>query len=426
MSNELISKKSIHPLAIEACHTLQNAGFQAFIVGGCVRDLIMQSVPKDWDITTNALPEQVIKLFPKNYPTGLQHGTVTVALGSGVENHFEITTFRTEGTYKDGRRPEEVFFVNNIDLDLSRRDFTINSMAFDPINGHLIDPFNGISDLKEGIIKAVGSPIERFTEDGLRIMRAARFAARFGFEIEKETINAMGECLETLKKVSKERIKDEFCKTLMTNHSTVGFNILLQTGVLDIICPVLTSKPPYTGMIRTLSSCQSELETRIAMLYSNCPSFLIKQIEQELINLKFSNKELKQIYFLLELDAKFFKLISLDGWSKEGFIAFIAHIKNEMGDEWEHTMKEFIKLMEPISFLQKDKLSQYHQQTVLSKKEMNIDGNDLISLGIKPGPQIKIVLNLCYEEILYNPNNNTKEYLIELVNSLINIEAEAH
>src|ERR1700690_2543711 len=172
-----ISPQSINPLALQICQILQQAGFQAFIVGGCVRDLLLGVIPKDWDITTNATPQEIISLFPKTYPTGIKHGTVTVAMNEGIQNHFEVTTFRVEGEYKDGRRPEEVFFVNNIEQDLSRRDLTINSMAYDPINDKLIDPFGGKLDIDNHIIKAVGNPIDRFNEDGLRIMRAARFAA---------------------------------------------------------------------------------------------------------------------------------------------------------------------------------------------------------------------------------------------------------
>lgn len=411
-----ISKIFIHPLAIKACQILHEAGFQAFIVGGCVRDLLLGGIPKDWDITTDALPENVMSLFPKNYPTGLQHGTVTVALDEGLENHFEITTFRVEGQYKDGRRPEEVFFVKDIAQDLARRDLTINAMAYNPITEELIDPFDGISDLQNKLIKAVGNPVDRFTEDGLRIMRAARFAARFDYELEKETFNAMTLCLETLKMVSKERIKDELCKTLMTNNPKVGLDILVSTGALNIACPYLTELPVRMAMLDTQIVCEGNLETRVAFMYSNCGE--IKPIEQELIDLKFSNKEVKQIMFLLDLQHRLIGLTKK--WSRPAYREFLAHIKNQMGDAWEHTLKEFIKLIAPVGFARKNEFLQYHKEIVLSKREMNIDGNDLISLGIKPSPQIKMILDLCYGEILHKPNNNTKEYLLDFVNHFIN------
>lgn len=406
----------IHPLAIEVCQSLQTDGFQAFIVGGCVRDMLMENVPKDWDIATNAIPEQVMSLFPKTIPTGLQHGTVTVVLGEGVENHFEVTTFRTEGTYTDGRHPEEVSFVNSIELDLSRRDFTINAMAFDPISEQLVDSFNGINDLNSRIIKAVGNPVERFTEDGLRIMRAARFAARFNFQIEKETAQAMNQCLYTLGKVSKERIKDELCKTLMTQYPTIGFNYLLECGALSIACPQITKHPYFSESIKMLSSYKGDLETMVALLY--CMHGIVPDVKSELVNLKFSNHEINKICFLLDLQLRFMQL--LRKWSKVGFREFIAHIKNHNGDEWEHTIKEFIKLVDHVSFLHKDELINYNSETVLSKKEMKINGDHLISFGIKPGPQIKVILDLCYGEILHKPDNNTKEYLLNFANHFIN------
>ena len=223
--------------AIEVCRVLQEHNYQSFIVGGCVRDLLLNKTPKDWDICTSASPQKVVELFKKTIPTGLQHGTVTVCIGEGIENHFEVTTFRIEGEYTDGRRPEEVFFVTEVEQDLARRDLTINAMAYDPINNKMVDPYNGLEDLKNEIIRAVGKPSLRFQEDGLRIMRVARFAARFGYAVDQLTFIGMEENLETLKKISKERIKDELCKTLMSPYSSYGLDLLLKSGVLNIICP---------------------------------------------------------------------------------------------------------------------------------------------------------------------------------------------
>ena len=166
MKTHPILNENIHPLAIEVCRTLHSHNYQAFIVGGCVRDLFLGATPKDWDITTNANPEQVMKIFPKTIPTGLQHGTITVVMGEGVENHFEVTTFRVEGEYKDGRRPEEVFFVQNVTEDLSRRDLTINAIAYDPITSTLVDPFDGLGAIQHRMLEAVGDPAMRFQEDG--------------------------------------------------------------------------------------------------------------------------------------------------------------------------------------------------------------------------------------------------------------------
>lgn len=260
--------QNMHTGAVEICKILQENGYRAFIVGGCVRDLILNLTPKDWDICTNAKPETVMSLFPNNYPTGLQHGTITVAMGKGIENHFEITTFRVEGKYLDGRRPEEVIFVNNIEEDLARRDLTINAMAYDPITNNLIDPFNGQRDLKNGIIKAVGNAEDRFREDGLRIMRAARFAARFGYKIDSNTLDGMAASVDTLGLVSKERISDELSKILMTENPRLGLQLLLECRALEIACPILTSNSYYMHFLNSIPSYSGELETRLAFIYS--------------------------------------------------------------------------------------------------------------------------------------------------------------
>src|SRR5271157_2107741 len=234
-----ISPHLINSRAVEVCRILQKAEYQAFIVGGCVRDLILGQKPKDWDITTDATPKKIMELFPKNIPTGLQHGTVTVCMGEGVENHFEVTTFRIEGQYSDGRRPDEVFFVMDVNQDLARRDLTINAIAYDPLSHRFEDPFNGVSDLQQGLIKAVGDPLVRFQEDGLRIMRVARFAARFGYSVDGHTFEGMKQSLDTLKKVSKERINDELTKILMSENPSFGLQLLQGSGALDIACPLL-------------------------------------------------------------------------------------------------------------------------------------------------------------------------------------------
>ena len=213
--------------------TLNKANHEAYIVGGVVRDVALGLNPSDVDIATSANPEEVIRLFPKTYPSGIEFGTVTVMVD---EESFEVTTFRTDGEYLDGRRPEVVTFGKTIEEDLSRRDFTINAMAMD-INGEIIDTFDGKNDLQKGIIKAVGNPVQRFSEDALRILRAFRFSARFGFTIEAETLNASKETREGLRLISAERIRDEIFKILMTDNVLNTFTAMHKTGVLDIILP---------------------------------------------------------------------------------------------------------------------------------------------------------------------------------------------
>ena len=220
--------------AAELLDTLHRAGYAAYVVGGCVRDSLLGLTPHDWDLCTSALPQQGMELFgaEKCIPTGLQHGTVTVKQGGGL---YEITTFRTEGTYTDGRHPDEVHFVPDVREDLARRDFTINAMAYNAKEG-LVDPFGGQADLQSGILRAVGVPHQRFTEDALRILRLYRFAARFGFSIDPPTAQAAQELCAHLDCVSVERIEEELAKLL----SAPAPAAYLDEKILGVVLPELS------------------------------------------------------------------------------------------------------------------------------------------------------------------------------------------
>lgn len=415
MLNSKISQNLIHPQAIEVCRILHEAGHQAYIVGGCVRDLLLNQSPKDWDITTDASPQKVMSLFPDNYPTGLKHGTVTVVMSTGLrdgflveEEHFEVTTFRIEGEYKDGRRPEEVFFVMDVEQDLARRDLTINAIAYDPIAEKMTDPFGGLQDLQQNIIRAVGNANARFQEDGLRIMRVARFAARFGYSVDGATFKGMQDNLETLKKVSRERISDELCKTLMAANPSYGLMLLMQTGALDIACPLLSGRQlpllPYQDKVN------GELETRLAFLYNKIDPNLVGE---EMVGLKLSNKEVKKIVFLAQLVERFVSFQQKD--TASAYKSFMAVVKNHAPESWEQVLEQFITLSGALGYPSEQMLNKYRDEIVFSKKEMILNGNDLLEAGIKPGPQIKNILENCYLEILRNPEHNTKSFLLDFV-----------
>ena len=220
--------------AAELLDTLHRAGYAAYVVGGCVRDSLLGLTPHDWDLCTSALPQQGMELFgeEKCIPTGLQHGTVTVKQGGGL---YEITTFRTEGAYTDGRHPDEVHFVPDVREDLARRDFTINAMAYNAKEG-LVDPFGGQADLQSGVLRAVGVPHQRFTEDALRILRLYRFAARFGFSIDPPTAQAAQELCAHLDCVSVERIEEELAKLL----SAPAPAAYLDKKILGVVLPELS------------------------------------------------------------------------------------------------------------------------------------------------------------------------------------------
>lgn len=407
MEHQPISTRLIHPQAIEVCRILQEHEYQAFIVGGCVRDLLLGLPPKDWDITTDASPKKVMELFPKTIPTGLQHGTITVCMGEGVENHFEVTTFRIEGEYSDGRRPDEVFFVMDVKQDLARRDLTINAIAYDPISHIFVDPFNGVEDLSgDGLIKAVGNPLTRFQEDGLRIMRVARFAARFGYAVDGSTFQGMKKSLDTLKKVSKERISDELSKTLMAANPSFGLQILKESGALDVACPLLFGR--QLPLLPFQDRCEGPLEVRLAFLYNRLP---YQQVQEELIGLKFSNKEIKRVIFLIQLVEKF--LVFQEKNTALAYKSFMAVIKNHSPDPWEETLQQFLQLTETQGIGARNLLDKYSQEVVLTRKEMQLNGNDLMEAGMPAGPRIKKALEECYLEILRHPEHNTKYHLLE-------------
>lgn len=410
-----IIKQEIHPKAIEICRILQSHGHQAYVVGGCVRDLYLGITPKDWDITTSATPEEVMRLFEHTIPTGLQHGTITVCMDEGFENHFEVTTFRVEGKYQDGRHPEEVKFVNNLTEDLARRDLTINAMAYDPIKKEILDPFNGMQDIENKIIRAVGNPAARFREDGLRIMRAARFAARFDYIVDTQTLAGMVTSIDTLKKVSKERISDELCKILMSSHPSYGLSVLQMCGALDIACPTLTER--MLPKMELQDRCQGDLETRLAFLYNKLPVLLV---EQELTNLKLSNKEVKRVIFLIKSYNSFISFQQND--NIVSYRKFIARFKNESPDlsevgGWGYTLQQFISFAGALGLPVTELLGKY-RTTVYARRDLAINGDDLMAAGVRPGPNLKILLDNCYQEILEHPEHNNKDYLLQMIMEL--------
>ncbi|MEZ4257357.1 MAG: HD domain-containing protein [Polyangiales bacterium] len=231
-----VAESSVPSAVRELCAELERAGFRAWVVGGCVRDILLGKSVSDWDLATSARPEEVQRTFRKVIPTGIQHGTVTVLWKGGS---YEVTTLRGEGAYSDGRRPDSVHFVRTIEDDLARRDFTVNAIAFDPLTGGLVDPHGGLEDLDARLLRAVGDPTVRFSEDGLRILRAARFVATLDFELEAATEAAIPGALETFRRVSHERVQQEWVKALGAQKPSRAFEVMRRTGVLGITLPVL-------------------------------------------------------------------------------------------------------------------------------------------------------------------------------------------
>jgi tRNA nucleotidyltransferase/poly(A) polymerase len=232
---------AVPPHVLAVCAKLTEAGHEAVIVGGCVRDLILGRMPKDWDVATSANPDAVLALFKHTIATGLQHGTVTVVTGKGSHTHVEVTTYRGEGAYSDARRPDVVRFGVPLREDLQRRDLTVNAIAYEPTSRRLIDPFDGLADIEARKLRAVGSAVDRFTEDGLRVMRAVRFAAQLEFDLEPETEAGIPPALPSLAKVSRERVSDELRKLLATHQPSRGLAPALRTGIIQSILPDLAA-----------------------------------------------------------------------------------------------------------------------------------------------------------------------------------------
>jgi tRNA nucleotidyltransferase (CCA-adding enzyme) len=215
---------------------LRAHGKRAWVVGGCVRDLLLGRGVNDWDIATDARPPELLRIFPGAIPTGIEHGTVTILK---QRHHYEVTTLRGEGTYSDGRRPDWVEFVDEITADLARRDFTVNAIAVDPLDGKVIDPFDGRGDLARGVLRAVGDPRERFAEDGLRVLRAARFVATLELTLDPATEAAVRPTLDTYRKVAHERVRDEWMKAMKARQPSRAFEVMRRTGILEVTCPEL-------------------------------------------------------------------------------------------------------------------------------------------------------------------------------------------
>lgn len=282
---------------LEVCRTLEAGGHRAWVVGGCIRDLLRGEPVSDWDLATSALPADVQSAFERTIPTGIQHGTVTV-LHAGEA--YEVTTLRGEGAYSDGRHPDTVELGVDIERDLARRDFTVNAIAYDPITREMVDPWDGVRDIEAGIIRAVGDPAERFGEDGLRVLRAARFTATLGFVLHEETRAAIPGSLDTFRKVSPERIHEEWRKTFLESDApSRAFVMMRETGILGITCAPMSelADPLFTATMRRIDRAPRDPELRLAALLLDAPGD-DAWANAWLRQMKTSNQERKRVLHL--------------------------------------------------------------------------------------------------------------------------------
>jgi tRNA nucleotidyltransferase (CCA-adding enzyme) len=378
---------------------LSAAGHQAVVVGGCVRDVLMGRTPMDWDVATSAHPEQVLALFKRTRPQGLQHGTVVVEMGRHKDMHVEVTTFRGEGAYSDARRPDTVTFGVPLVEDLARRDLVVNAIAFDPSTKQLIDPFGGQDDIARKRLRAVGKAVDRFTEDGLRVMRSVRFAAQLEFEIDPETEAGIPPALPSLAKVSRERVCDELRKLLGARQPSRGLLPAYRTGIIASILPDLV----IDDVERWLAQIdRAPAPVRLALLVIG----LRGDPDETLRNLKFSNDEIKLVVQLLRVA----ELAHVAGWTAEGVRRALSPIERDRRPRavelWAAIAPEASDLLTLASTI----LAERHP---LAIGDLAITGKDLMNeLKMAPGPAIGRVLAALLELVLVDPGRNTRERLL--------------
>ncbi len=383
---------------IKIAEIMAKHGHRAYAVGGCVRDYIMGRVPSDWDMTTDAAPDEMVKIFEREgvrmIPTGLKHGTLTVLLGG---ESFELTTFRIDGSYTDSRHPDTVTFTRDIHDDLSRRDFTVNAMALDPLcdkenSEHIIiDAFGGQADIKNKLIRAVGDPERRFQEDALRILRAVRFAATLGFEIEEKTKNAAKKLSAGLKNVSAERKKVEVEKMLISDGADRGTELLFELGLTEYIHKGL-NLPKIS-----LSSLPKRFETRMAALFSKCDGAI------DLAPLRLSRAEASNIKLLCDRE-KF--CTELCGINARRMIAVYGSLAPDAA--YLNGGGELAELIE----------NEMKKAPCVKISQLKISGNDLISLGIEPR-DIGEIMSSLLQRVIDEPELNEKEKLLALAKNLM-------
>lgn len=434
--------------------------FKAYLVGGAVRDLFLNKKASDFDVATNATPQDVIKMFKFVVPTGIEHGTVTVHF---MDEEIEVTTFRTESGYSDGRHPDSVNYAATIGEDLSRRDFTINAIALDLNDGKIVDPYKGRKDIKKKIIRTVGNPHERFMEDGLRPVRALRFAGKLGFCIEKKTYSEIFEenVQKKIASISVERFRDELLKLMTAPKPSVGLKLMEESGIFKIFMPELLpcrgciqkddrSYHVFDVMDHCIYACdgapkEKPLLRLAALLHDagkpasktekNENGFLIyhfynhevysAELSQKLMTrLKFSNADIEYVSHLIRCHMFNYT----PDWSNAAVRRFMVKIKIDNLDDLidlrladmygkynQDVRKHDSEACRLLIELSKRVRELNNESSVLSLKDLQINGDDLIKLGIKPGKQIGLILKDLFEEVLEAPEINNKEKLTELV-----------
>lgn len=423
---------------------IRRAGFEAYVVGGCVRDCILGREPEDWDITTSATPAQVKALFPRTIDTGLQHGTVTVVMD---REGFEVTTYRLDGKYEDGRHPKEVTFTPSLEEDLKRRDLTINAMAYNDREG-LVDLFGGMEDLEAGIVRCVGNPGERFEEDALRILRAIRFSAQLGYAIEEETLEAIRRLAPRLSRISAERIQVELVKLLVSPHPDY-LRTAYDTGVTKVFLPELDrcmeteQRHPHhcysvgEHILHSLKWVEADRTLRLAMLLHDIGKPETETVDEEgithfhrhaAVSAELAEAVLKRLKFDNETIRMVRKLVLYHDYGNgvEPNMAAVRRAVSKIGEDAFSGLFAVKRadVMAQSGYLRQEKLERLDQWQKLygkvmeqgqcvSLKDLAITGTDLIAAGWKPGRELGETLQKLLELVLEDPCKNRSEILME-------------
>ena len=422
---------------------LEAAGYEAYAVGGCVRDSILGREPNDWDITTSSKPEETKRLFARTIDTGIKHGTVTVMLD---KEGFEVTTYRIDGIYEDSRHPKEVTFTASLEEDLKRRDFTVNAMAYNERTG-LVDIFRGVADIEQGIIRCVGNAEERFTEDALRMLRAVRFSAQLGYGIEEETKRAIRRLAPNLKKISAERIQAELVKLVTSPHPDY-LRTAYETGITKQILPEFDicmetdqNNPHHCynvgeHILHSMQETSPDKVLRLGMLFHDIAKPQTLSIDDEGITHNKGHAELgekmtKQILRRLKFDNdtidKVSKIVLYHDQEVGLTPSGVRRAVNRMGEEI-FTMLfavQYADVLAQSDYLREEKLQKLtykkeiyegicQRKECLNLKDLAVTGSDLIALGIPAGRQIGVILSDLLDIVLEEPARNTREELLRI------------
>ena len=420
---------------------LQESGYEAYIVGGCVRDALLGREPNDWDITTSALPMDVKRIFVKTVDTGLQHGTVTVLAGG---KGYEVTTYRVDGVYEDGRHPKAVTFTPSLREDLQRRDFTINAMAYrEP--GVLVDLFGGQKDLADGVIRAVGDPVQRFSEDALRILRAIRFSAQLGYRIEDETLRAASELAVNLRKISAERIRVELEKTITSDHPAL-LRTAYEAGITAMFLPEFDkcmetrqNNPHhcYTvgeHILKSMELIRNDRILRLTMLLHDVGKPACLTTDEQGIDHFYGHQEvsasmaqaiLKRLKYDNDTIRKVVKLVRYHDMQIRLTAPAVRKAVVKIGEDLFPLFLEVKQadLLAQSTYQREDKqeildeVKRLYAQIIdrgdcLNLKHLAVNGSDLVRMGVKPGREVGDILARMLNDVLDVPSHNDKDYLL--------------